>query len=166
MINTLLVELLSRTIEFLQPNPGTEKNNRNQRSTATVLGRTVGKHEIAIGASVTPECVCPLTADRAKLSVLNTMSRIRGRERPVGYPQTEGMLGDCMLHYGQELGAASEFGTVENGCMLACLMLFLGSCFFLPPPLRCLLVFLLFVPVAHPPPLHWFDQLLVSWSVL
>lgn len=127
MINTLLVELLSRTIEFLQPNPGTEKNNRNQRSTATVLGRTVGKHEIAIGASVTPECVCPLTADRAKLSVLNTMSRIRGRERPVGYPQTEGMLGDCMLHYGQELGAASEFGTVENGCMLACLMLFLGS---------------------------------------
>lgn len=55
------------------------------------------------------------------------MSRIRGREKPVGYPQTEGMLGDCMLHYGQELGAASEFGTVENGCMFACLMLFCGS---------------------------------------
>lgn len=89
--------------------------------------RTVGKHETAIGASVTRGCVCPLTADRAKLSVLNTMSRIRGREKPVGYPQTEGMLGDCMLHYGQELGAASEFGTVDNGCMLACLMLFLGS---------------------------------------
>lgn len=53
----------------------------------------------------------PLTADRAKLSVLNTMSRLRGREKPVCYPQTEGMLGDCMLHYGQELGAASEFGT-------------------------------------------------------
>lgn len=70
VINTLLTELLSRTTEFLQPNP----------------------------------------ADRAKLSMLNTMSRLRGREKPVCYPQTEGMLGDCMLHFGQELGAASEFG--------------------------------------------------------
>lgn len=39
------------------------------------------------------------------------MSRLRGREKSVCYPQTEGMLGDCMLHYGQELGAASDFGT-------------------------------------------------------
>lgn len=58
--------------------------------------------------------LCGLTADRAKLSVLNTMSRIRGRGRSVGYPQTEWMLGDCMLHYGQELGAASEFGTTTD----------------------------------------------------
>ncbi|XP_075326906.1 endophilin-A3-like isoform X2 [Odontesthes bonariensis] len=42
--------------------------------------------------------------------MLNTMSRIRGQARATGYPQTEGMLGDCMLLYGQELGAASEFG--------------------------------------------------------
>ncbi|KAM8751540.1 endophilin-A3b isoform 1-T2 [Acanthopagrus schlegelii] len=70
VIHALLVELLSKTTEFLQPNP----------------------------------------ADRAKLSMLNTMSRIRGQGRSVGYPQTEGMLGDCMSHYGQELGAASEFG--------------------------------------------------------
>ncbi|XP_029909938.1 endophilin-A3b [Myripristis murdjan] len=70
VIQTLLVELLSRTTEFLQPNP----------------------------------------AYRAKLSMLNTMSRIRGQGRSVGYPQTEGMLGDCMLRYGQELGPASGFG--------------------------------------------------------
>ncbi|XP_074489513.1 endophilin-A3b [Sebastes fasciatus] len=70
VIHSLLLELLSRTTEFLQPNP----------------------------------------ADRAKLSMLNTMSRIRGQGKSVGYPQTEGMLGDCMSHYGQELGAASEFG--------------------------------------------------------
>ncbi|XP_059191273.1 endophilin-A3b [Centropristis striata] len=70
VIHSLLVELLSRTTEFLQPNP----------------------------------------ADRAKLSMLNTMSRIRGQGKSVGYPQTEGMLGDCMMQYGQELGAASEFG--------------------------------------------------------
>lgn len=57
--------------------------------------------------------LCVFTADRAKLSMLNTMSRIRGQGRSVGYPQTEGMLGDCMSHYGQELGAASEFGTMS-----------------------------------------------------
>ncbi|XP_041651712.1 endophilin-A3b [Cheilinus undulatus] len=70
VINSLLVELLSKTTEFLQPNP----------------------------------------AYRAKLSMLNTMSRIRGQNKAVGYPQTEGMLGDCMYQYGQELGAASDFG--------------------------------------------------------
>uniref|UniRef100_A0A3B4YYF9 SH3-domain GRB2-like 3b n=1 Tax=Stegastes partitus TaxID=144197 RepID=A0A3B4YYF9_9TELE len=47
--------------------------------------------------------------------MLNTMSRIRGQGRATGYPQTEGMLGDCMLHYGQELGVASEFGGALAG---------------------------------------------------
>ncbi|XP_041795032.1 endophilin-A3b [Chelmon rostratus] len=75
VIHSLLVELLSRTTEFLQPNP----------------------------------------ADRAKLNMLNTVSRLRGQGRSAGYPQTEGMLGDCMLHYGQELGAASEFGGALSG---------------------------------------------------
>uniref|UniRef100_A0A672YKH8 SH3-domain GRB2-like 3b n=1 Tax=Sphaeramia orbicularis TaxID=375764 RepID=A0A672YKH8_9TELE len=75
IIQTLLIELLSQTIEFLQPNP----------------------------------------AYRAKLSMLKTVSRIRGQDTSVGYPQTEGMLGDCMLRYGQELGAASEFGGALTG---------------------------------------------------
>ncbi|KAE8276970.1 Endophilin-A3 EEN-B2 Endophilin-3 SH3 domain protein 2C SH3 domain-containing GRB2-like protein 3 [Larimichthys crocea] len=75
VIHSLLVELLSKTTEFLQPNP----------------------------------------AGRARLSMLNTMSRIRGQGKWVGYPQTEGMLGDCMVHYGQELGAASEFGGALSG---------------------------------------------------
>ncbi|KAM9753630.1 endophilin-A3b [Menidia menidia] len=70
VIHALLAELLSKTTEFLQPNP----------------------------------------AHRARLSMLSTMSRIRGQARASGYPQTEGMLGDCMLLYSQELGPASEFG--------------------------------------------------------
>lgn len=99
VINTLLTELLSRTTEFLQPNPGSERTLEELRS-------------LAVPSAESPPLVCvPLTADRAKLSMLNTMSRLRGREKPVCYPQTEGMLGDCMLHFGQELGAASEFGT-------------------------------------------------------
>ncbi|XP_029378261.1 endophilin-A3b [Echeneis naucrates] len=75
VIQTLLLELLSKTTEFLQPNP----------------------------------------AYRAKLSMLNTMSRIRGQGRTTVYPQTEGILGDCMLQYGQELGATSEFGGALAG---------------------------------------------------
>lgn len=105
VINTLLTELLSRTTEFLQPNPGNERTLKELRGFPT------------LSADAPPCVLVSLTADRAKLSVLNTMSRLRGREKPVCYPQTEGMLGDCMLHYGQELGAASEFGTklILNG---------------------------------------------------
>ncbi|KAM9854217.1 endophilin-A3b [Aulostomus maculatus] len=75
VITSLLAELLTRTTEFLQPNP----------------------------------------AYRARLSMLNNVSRIRGQARPLGYPQTESMLGRCMKHYSQQLGAASEFGGALDG---------------------------------------------------
>ncbi|KAI4895548.1 hypothetical protein NFI96_022533 [Prochilodus magdalenae] len=58
----------------------------------------------------TTEYLQPNPAYRAKLSVLNTVSRIRGQMKTVGYPQTEGILGDCMLRYGSELGYESAFG--------------------------------------------------------
>lgn len=99
VINTLLTELLSKTTEFLQPNPGSPRRLEELSSLPV--------------PSADPPPLCPcvcLTADRAKLSVLSTMSRLRGREKPVCYPQTEGMLGDCMLHFGHQLGAPSEFG--------------------------------------------------------
>uniref|UniRef100_A0A3P9JA96 SH3-domain GRB2-like 3a n=1 Tax=Oryzias latipes TaxID=8090 RepID=A0A3P9JA96_ORYLA len=65
-----LADLLSRTTEFLQPNP----------------------------------------ASRAKLNMLNTVSKIRGQVKTTGYPQTEGMLGDCMIRHGYVLGEDSAFG--------------------------------------------------------
>ncbi|XP_053319467.1 endophilin-A3 [Spea bombifrons] len=68
--NKIVAELLSKTTEYLQPNP----------------------------------------AYRARLGMLNTMSKIRGQVKNTGYPQTEGLLGDCMLRYGRELGDESEFG--------------------------------------------------------
>lgn len=49
-------------------------------------------------------------AYRAKLGMLNTMSKIRGQVKTTGYPQTEGLLGDCMIRYGRELGDESMFG--------------------------------------------------------
>ncbi|XP_041918006.1 endophilin-A3a isoform X3 [Alosa sapidissima] len=68
--NKSVFELLSKTTEYLQPNP----------------------------------------ASRAKLGMLNTVSKIRGQVKTTGYPQPEGLLGDCMLRYGRELGEESAFG--------------------------------------------------------
>uniref|UniRef100_A0ABM5EX03 Endophilin-A3 isoform X1 n=1 Tax=Pogona vitticeps TaxID=103695 RepID=A0ABM5EX03_9SAUR len=57
------------------------------------------------------EYLQPNPAYRAKLGMLNTVSKIRGQVKTTGYPQTEGLLGDCMLRYGRELGEDSVFGT-------------------------------------------------------
>lgn len=46
--------------------------------------------------------------------MLNTMSKIRGQVKTTGYPQTEGLLGDCMLKYGKELGEGSTFGEYHH----------------------------------------------------
>lgn len=46
--------------------------------------------------------------------MLKTVSRIRGQVKETGYPQTEGVLGECMLLYGQQLGDTSEFGTIST----------------------------------------------------
>lgn len=61
--------------------------------------------------SKTTEYLQPNPASRAKLNMLNTVSKIRGQVKTTGYPQAEGMLGDCMLRYGHELGEDSIFGS-------------------------------------------------------
>uniref|UniRef100_A0A8C1PHD1 Endophilin-A2 n=1 Tax=Cyprinus carpio TaxID=7962 RepID=A0A8C1PHD1_CYPCA len=68
--NKAVIEVISKTSEYLQPNP----------------------------------------ASRAKLSMLNTMSKIRGQVKSPGYPQVEGLLGECMAKYGRELGEDTNFG--------------------------------------------------------
>ncbi|KAL2098140.1 hypothetical protein ACEWY4_007347 [Coilia grayii] len=65
-----IVEVLSRTTEFLQPNP----------------------------------------ASRAKLSMMSSVSKIRGQPRSPGYPQAEGLLGECMMKYASEMGPNTNFG--------------------------------------------------------
>lgn len=42
--------------------------------------------------------------------MLNTMSKIRGQVKNPGYPQAEGLLGECMAKYGRELGEETNFG--------------------------------------------------------
>lgn len=58
--------------------------------------------------------LCVSAADRAKLSVLDTVSRLRGRGGPAAYPQTEANLGDCMLQYARQLGDPSAFGNFQQ----------------------------------------------------
>lgn len=42
--------------------------------------------------------------------MLNTMSKIRGQVKNPGYPQAEGLLGECMTKYGRDLGEETNFG--------------------------------------------------------
>uniref|UniRef100_A0A8C5M9Q0 Endophilin-A2 n=2 Tax=Leptobrachium leishanense TaxID=445787 RepID=A0A8C5M9Q0_9ANUR len=58
----------------------------------------------------TTEYLQPNPASRAKLSMLNTVSKIRGQVKNPGYPQPEGLLGESMIRYGKELGDDSNFG--------------------------------------------------------
>ncbi|XP_016322159.1 SH3 domain containing GRB2 like 2b, endophilin A1 [Sinocyclocheilus anshuiensis] len=58
----------------------------------------------------TTEYLQPNPASRARLSMINTMSKIRGQEKGPGYPQAETVLGDAMQRFGRELGEESCFG--------------------------------------------------------
>lgn len=60
--------------------------------------------------SKTTEYLQPNPAYRAKLGMLNTVSKIRGQVKTTGYPQPEGLLGECMLRNGKDLGDDSNFG--------------------------------------------------------
>ncbi|XP_040002312.1 SH3 domain containing GRB2 like 2a, endophilin A1 [Xiphias gladius] len=58
----------------------------------------------------TTEYLQPNPATRAKMSMMNSMSRIRGQEKGPGYTQTETILGESMQRFGRELGEESTFG--------------------------------------------------------
>lgn len=44
------------------------------------------------------------------MSMMNSMSRMRGQEKGPGYTQTEAVLGESMQKFGRELGEDSSFG--------------------------------------------------------
>lgn len=58
----------------------------------------------------TSEYLQPNPATRAKLSMLNTVSKIRGQVNSPGYPQPEGLLGESMTKYGRDVGEDTNFG--------------------------------------------------------
>ncbi|BFY97669.1 hypothetical protein BsWGS_00708 [Bradybaena similaris] len=62
----------------------------------------------------THEFLQPNPASRAKMSTRNAISKIRGQEQKILYPQPEGTLGDYMVKHGTDLGEDSLFG----GCLI------------------------------------------------
>ncbi|XP_037643235.1 endophilin-A2-like isoform X1 [Sebastes umbrosus] len=58
----------------------------------------------------TSEYLQPNPATRAKLTMLNTVSKMRGQVKSPGYPQPEGLLGECMTKYGRDMGDDNNFG--------------------------------------------------------
>ncbi|GFR98558.1 endophilin-A2 [Elysia marginata] len=62
----------------------------------------------------THEFLQPNPASRAKMSTRNALSKMRGQEQKILYPQPEGTLGDYMIRHGTDLGEDSTFG----GCLI------------------------------------------------
>uniref|UniRef100_A0A914W1E0 Uncharacterized protein n=1 Tax=Plectus sambesii TaxID=2011161 RepID=A0A914W1E0_9BILA len=58
----------------------------------------------------THEYLQPNPATRAKMATMGALSKVRGTSKSSPYPQTEGLLADSMLRYGQGLGTESYFG--------------------------------------------------------
>ncbi|KAJ3595483.1 hypothetical protein NHX12_004786 [Muraenolepis orangiensis] len=58
----------------------------------------------------TSEYLQPNPALRVRLTMLGTVSKIRGQVNNPGYPQSEALLGESMIKYGREMGDDTNFG--------------------------------------------------------
>lgn len=58
-------------------------------------------------------CLLVYSATRAKMSMMSSMSKIRGGDKGPGYIQTEVILGESMQKFGRELGEESCFGNAS-----------------------------------------------------
>ncbi|XKL62036.1 hypothetical protein PGB90_001869 [Kerria lacca] len=58
----------------------------------------------------TREFLQPNPTARAKMAAVKGISKLSGQAKASTYPQPEGLLGDCLLHYGKKLGDDSMFG--------------------------------------------------------
>ncbi|XP_063368023.1 endophilin-A isoform X6 [Cydia fagiglandana] len=57
----------------------------------------------------TKEFLQPNPTARAKMAAVKGISKLSGQAKSNTYPQPEGVLGDCMLHYGKKLGEDTVF---------------------------------------------------------
>ncbi|XP_075979317.1 SH3 domain containing GRB2 like, endophilin-A isoform X6 [Anticarsia gemmatalis] len=62
----------------------------------------------------TKEFLQPNPTARAKMAAVKGISKLSGQAKSNTYPQPEGVLGDCMLHYGKKLGE----DTVFSNCLI------------------------------------------------
>ena len=71
-------------------------------------GQGLSPLQVHDGVSVSP------AATRAKMTMINSMSKIRGQDKGPGYTQAETLLGETMQKYGRELGDESNFGKTQS----------------------------------------------------
>lgn len=63
----------------------------------------------------TKEFLQPNPTARAKMAAVKGISKLSGQAKSNTYPQPEGVLGDCMLHYGKKLGEDTVFCKCWSG---------------------------------------------------
>ncbi|XP_028833576.1 endophilin-A2-like isoform X2 [Denticeps clupeoides] len=105
-----IVDVVTKTADYLQPNPGKTPQILTHHLSCTLipllsLSPVRSKHQAAL-----INILLFVPAYRARLAMLSSVSKIRGQTGSNGYPQSEALLGDCMLKYGGELPQDSNFG--------------------------------------------------------
>jgi len=70
----------------------------------------VMKDAVAEIMTHTREYLQPNPTTRAKMNMMNILSKPAGKQRDMKYPQTESILGETMIKYGNDLGSVSNFG--------------------------------------------------------
>lgn len=58
----------------------------------------------------TKEYLQPNPTARAKMAAVKGISKLSGQAKASTYPQSEGVLGECMVTYGKRMGDDSIFG--------------------------------------------------------
>uniref|UniRef100_A0A1I7ZM61 SH3 domain-containing protein n=1 Tax=Steinernema glaseri TaxID=37863 RepID=A0A1I7ZM61_9BILA len=97
-------QYLSETMGAAAPTKLDDEYNEMERKidvTYEAIGAlTAGVHEY----------LQPNPATRAKMATMGALSKVRGTTKASPYPQTEGLLSETMVKYGNSLGDESDFG--------------------------------------------------------
>lgn len=104
----LIDDLIGKTQEFLQPNPGMLqlKLHIYLKCGLHLPGTFLQIDEILLKK----KNVVETSASRTKMMVVNNFSKVRGTTKNVSYPQPEGTLGEHMIKHGKDLGEEMMFG--------------------------------------------------------
>lgn len=113
----LIDDLIGKTQEFLQPNPGMLqlKLHIYSKSSAWHIHKFVWITFTWYFLTnwwnfIEKKNVVETSASRTKMMVVNNFSKVRGTTKNVSYPQPEGTLGEHMIKHGKDLGEEMMFG--------------------------------------------------------
>lgn len=101
----LIDDLIGKTQEFLQPNPG-----MLQLKVYIYSNPSAWHISKFVLITFTLLQMDEISASRTKMMVVNNFSKVRGTTKNVSYPQPEGTLGEHMIKHGKDLGEDMMFG--------------------------------------------------------